>query len=44
VGSKVNASDVIDQLKRAGVVNVHGAVSFTLPAHRAERFLPGLFP
>ncbi|SHG44510.1 Fic family protein [Bradyrhizobium erythrophlei] len=45
VGSKVNASDVIDQLKRDGVVNVHGeAVSFSLPAHRAERFLPGLFP
>jgi hypothetical protein len=45
VGSKVNASDVIDQLKRDGVVNVHGeVVSFSLPAHRAERFLPGLFP
>ena len=45
VGSEVNASDVIDQLKHDGVVNVHGeAVSFVLPAHCAERFLPGLFP
>jgi len=45
VGSNVNASDVIDRLKRDGIVNVHGgAVSFSLPAHRAERFLPGLFP
>jgi Fic family protein len=45
VGSKVNASDVIDQLQRDGVVNVRGeAVSFSLPVHRAERFLPGLFP
>lgn len=45
VGSKVNAAEVIEQLQRDGVVNVHGeAVSFSLPAHRAERFLPGLFP
>ncbi|WP_050404157.1 Fic family protein [Bradyrhizobium embrapense] len=45
VGNNVNAVEVIDQLKRDGVVNVHDeAVSFSLPAHRAERFLPGLFP
>lgn len=41
----VEAADVIDQLKRHGVISVTGEmVSFTLPAHRADRFLPGLFP
>jgi len=45
VGSGVDATEIVEQLKHHGVVTVRGdAVSFTLPAHRAERFLPGLFP
>jgi Fic family protein len=45
VESGVEAAEVIAQLKHQGVVSVRGeVVSFTLPAHRAERFLPGLFP
>ena len=45
VGSGVDAIEIVEQLKHHGVVSVRGdAVSFTLPAHRAERFLPGLFP
>jgi hypothetical protein len=39
-----HASEVIDQLTRHGVVNASGeVVSLMLPAHRAERFLPGFF-
>jgi Fic family protein len=43
--SGINAADVVEQLKRHGVVSVRGEiVSFSLPAHRADRFVPGLFP
>jgi hypothetical protein len=38
-----HASEMIDQLTRHGVVNASGEV-VSLPAHRAELFLPGLFP
>lgn len=47
--SQLDAGDDIDavvgQLSSLGFARVReGIVSFALPAHRAERFLPGLFP
>lgn len=45
VGDQVGASDVIKQLEQHGVIRLRGeALTFALPAHRAGRFLPGLFP
>lgn len=45
VGDGIEASVLIKQLEQHAVVRLSGdAVNFLLPIHRAERFLPGLFP
>jgi hypothetical protein len=45
VGERVDASEVVKQLQQLGVLRQRGeALSFVLTPHRAERFLPGLFP
>ena len=45
LGDNVDATDVVKQLQQHGVLRQDGeALSFVLTLHRAERFLPGLFP
>ncbi|MGA8494247.1 MAG: Fic family protein [Xanthobacteraceae bacterium] len=45
LGTDVDADAVLRQLIEAGVLRQRGqGLTFSLPAHLAERFLPGLFP
>jgi Fic family protein len=45
LGDDVNVTEVVKQLQQHGVLRQDGeALSFVLTPHRAERFLPGLFP
>jgi hypothetical protein len=45
LGDTVDIAEVVKQLQQQGVLRKDGeALSFVLTPHRAERFLPGLFP
>lgn len=45
LGQDVDAAEIVTQLEHHGVLRHRGgAITFVLTAHRAERFLPGLFP